>query len=71
MLQSDHLIQLLVACDAPRVDIYSVPVVQSSSQLLSQQFSGRGDGLHEKSSVFKFTPQRIGVDRDDEFFVVC
>lgn len=70
MLHSDHLKQLLVTDDVTSVDIYSVPVLECSSEI-SQQFSGRGDGLDEKSSLFKFTPQRIRVDKDDEFFVVC
>lgn len=69
MLQSTNFIQLLVGCDAPRIDIHSVPVVENSTDF-SQQLSRRDDGLEENNSPFKFTPQRIRLDKDAEFFVV-
>lgn len=71
MLQSTNLIQLLVGCDAQRIDIHSVPVVKNSSDVYSQQFAKRGDGLEENSSPFNFTPRTIRLDKDEEFFVVC
>uniref|UniRef100_W5ULN0 Zinc finger protein 511 n=1 Tax=Ictalurus punctatus TaxID=7998 RepID=W5ULN0_ICTPU len=69
MLQSTNLIQLLVGCDAQRIDIHSVPVVKNSSDVYSQQFAKRGDGLEENSSPFNFTPRTIRLDKDEEFFV--
>ncbi|KAF5901572.1 zinc finger protein, partial [Clarias magur] len=68
MLPSANLIQLLALCDGPRIDIHTVPVFEDSSDIYSQQLARRGDGVEENISAFKFTPQRIRLDRDDEFF---
>ncbi|KAM9477284.1 zinc finger protein 511 [Clarias gariepinus] len=68
MLQPANLTQLLTICDGPRIDICTVPVFENSSDFYSQQLARRGDGAEETSSAFKFTPQRIRLDRDDEFF---
>ncbi|KAK2852541.1 hypothetical protein Q7C36_007742 [Tachysurus vachellii] len=67
MLQSTNLIQHLIGCDAQRIDIHSVPVVENSSSLCFHV--RRGDGLEENNSPFTFTPQRIRLDKDDEIFV--
>ncbi|KAI5625047.1 zinc finger protein 511 [Silurus asotus] len=68
MLHSSNLIQLLVACDAPKIDIHSVPLVENSGELFSQQLFRRSDGPEKNSSPFTFTPQRFRLDKDDEFF---
>lgn len=70
MLQSANLIQLLVGCDGAKIDIQSIPVIENPRDIFSQQFPRRSDELEGNSSPFKFTPQRIRLDKDDEYFVV-
>ncbi|KAI4886091.1 hypothetical protein NFI96_003649 [Prochilodus magdalenae] len=59
------LVQLLEGCDATRVDIHTIPVLEKSEEVHSAR---GGEGTEENISPFRFTPHTIRVDKDDEFF---
>ena len=67
MLQS-RLVQLLNGCDAARIEIHTIPVLEKSEEI--QSVSG-GEGAEGNTSPFRFTPHTIRLDKDDEFFEVC
>ncbi|XP_076830514.1 zinc finger protein 511 [Brachyhypopomus gauderio] len=60
------LIKLLDGGDAPRIDIYNISVVKTSTE--PKSLVGGEDGIEENMSPFSFTPQRIRFTKDDEYF---